>query len=383
MSSGFLHMTDGELLRATTIEKDQYSPSALAAIRMEIAERRLDAGKLMDQIRVAQEGDEPEICTQAEALARILVDMPEWKPITFGNAVDQQLVVSRQRTNWNAHFLAQEEYQYSITIPDSEQAKILLAAFMRLEDADLVRHEEYNLREWEMLEQSSDLARLDAMSRALANAQVPHIVQPGEPALYGLLLPVEFLKEAREVLDQLDRRVKDLEERIEEMPARGQEQNLVELYNELIPLVEDRSVLYFNRGVLQFELGRSEEAATSFIEAVAQGIQRLEQLDCLSDTVEYLEHLAARLPDHPGLLHALVALKHYNNDDSAVEMLYQKILARNANDGVAHLNLGHLYYADAEQRHRAREHFQRYLELEPRATDRAVIAELISELEKE
>lgn len=376
-------MADVELLRATTVEKAQYSPSALSAIRMEMARRRLDVTKLMDEIRVAQSGDKPEICTQAEALERLSNDMPAWKPITFTNAANQQLIVSRQRSNWNVHFLALEEYQYSIIVPNLEQAKSLLASFMRLEDANLAGQQEYNVREWETLSQSDGITRMEAVSQSLTEANILHIVQASDFSQLGLLLPGEYLSDARAILDDLDQKVRALQDQIEKLPEKGQELKLLELYEELIPLVEDCSVPYFNCGVLQFELGRSEEAAASFIEAVAHGIQRLEEQDCLVETKDYLEHLAARLPDHLGIMHALVALKYYENDDRAVEMLYQKILARNPNDSIVHLNLGYLYHTDPEQRPRAREHFQRYLELEPHAADRAVIAELVTELEKE
>lgn len=383
MAVDYSHMTDVELLRATTIEKDEYSPSALSAIRMEMARRGLDAAKLMDQIRVAKEGSEPEICTQAEALERLSPDMPEWKPITFTNAVNQQLIVSRQRSNWNAHFLALGKYQYSVIVPDITQIKNLLASFMRLEDADLAGQQEYNLTEWETLNPSDGLARMEAVSQALTEADIPHVVQSSDFAEFSLFLPGEFSHDARAIWDDLDQKVKDLQHQIEKLPEKRQELKLLELYEELIPLVEDCSVPYFNRGVLQFELGRSEEAAASFIEAVAHGIQRLEEQDCLAETKDYLEHLAARLPDHLGIMHALVALKYYENDERAVEMLYQKILAHNASDSVAHLNLGYFYHTDPAQRPRARDHFKRYLELEPRASDRVVIAELVTALEKE
>lgn len=383
MAVDYSDMTDVELLRAITIEKDDYSPSALSTIRMEMARRGLDAAKLMDQIRVAKEGSEPEICTQAEALERLSPDMPEWKPITFTNAVNQQLIVSRQRSTWNAHFLALGKYQYSVIVPDITQIKSLLASFMRLEDADLAGQEEYNLTEWETLNQSDGLVCMEAVSQALTEAGIPHVVQSSDFAEFSLFLPGEFLHDARVILDDLDQKVKDLQDQIAKLPEKGQEVKLVELYDELIALVDDRSVPYFNRGVLQFELGRSEAAAASFIEAVAQGIPRLEEQDCLIETKNYLEHLAARLPDYLGIMHALVALKYYENDDRAVEMLYQKILAHNANDSVAHLNLGYLYHTDPEQRPRARDHFKRYLELEPHAADHAVIAELVTELEKE
>ncbi|MCL4706408.1 hypothetical protein KJ068_14660 [bacterium] len=383
MAVDYSHMTDVELLRATTIEKDDYSPSALSAIRMEMARRGLDAAKLMDQIRVAKEDSEPEICTQAEALERLSPDMPEWKPMTFTNAVNQQLIISRQRSNWNAHFLALEKYQYSVIVPDITQIKSLLALFMRLEDADLAGQQEYNLTEWETLNPSDGLVRMEAVSQALTDADIPHVVQSSDFAQLSLFLPGDFLHDARAIWDDLDQKVKDLQDQIEKLPEKRQELKLLELYEELIPLVEDCSVPYFNRGVLQFELGRSEEAAASFIEAVAHGIQRLEEQDCLAETKDYLEHLAARLPDHLGIMHALVALKYYENDDRAVEMLYQRILAHNANDSVAHLNLGYFYHTDPEQRPRARDHFKRYLELEPRASDRVVIAELVTALEKE
>ncbi|KAA0226834.1 hypothetical protein EDS67_18735 [candidate division KSB1 bacterium] len=109
-----------------------------------------------------------------------------------------------------------------------------------------------------------------------------------------------------------------------DMPGKVQELKLRELYGKLIPLVEDCFVPYFNRGVLQFQLGRREEAAASFIEAAAHGIRRFEEEDCPVETKTYLE-----------------------------------------------------------QWPRARDHFKRYLELEPHVADRAVIAELVTELEKE
>lgn len=376
-------MTDTELLRATTISKDNYSAVALAALAGEMARRGLDANQLLSRVQLAGDEGETQACTIAAALAKITAETVLWKPLMFTNAVGEQLILQRQLSFWNADFLDQEDYQHSFLLQDVEQARELFRAFAQLATAAVAVLAEFHLDEWETVLQSNSHVRLENVSRALTAAAVAHVVKPGEGASFYLLVPAQAFAPACAVVEGLDQRRAALEAAIDKLPPRGREEQRLELYEQLLPLTEERAVLQFNRGVLLFELGRSEAAAAAFGEAVGADLAVLQEQGCLEDLENCLESLWPRLPANVEILHSLAVVKVFKQCDEEAAMLYDRILARCPEDAIAHLNLGYLLHAEPAQSHRALAHFKRYLELVPQAEDRTLIERLVAELNRE
>lgn len=71
----------------------------------------------------------------------------------------------------------------------------------------------------------------------------------------------------------------------------------------------------------------------------------------------------------------------YNNDYSKAIEQFDKVLNLDDSNADTHYNLGCLFYFHKKNLLKAHEHFQRYLELDPDATDLNEVARYIGEIE--
>jgi tetratricopeptide (TPR) repeat protein len=124
------------------------------------------------------------------------------------------------------------------------------------------------------------------------------------------------------------------------------------------------------------------DAATAFMQTaqLCMSFTKDWPQDYLDEAESYLEHLAARLSENLPLRHTLANIALFNEDDKKAKEYFEPILALAPADSVAHVNLGHLYAQDQRERSRAVWHYQRYLELEPQAEDRAAIESMLAGL---
>lgn len=256
--------------------------------------------------------------------------------------------------------------------------------FLRLDEVKYAVDHEYSLDECETFMDSFSSGAIEKISRALAQANIPHTVRQQELMSMHVLLPPEYREAADQIAADIEKKVLALREEIAALAGRdARHPRLLELYNQLAELVDGDPTVSYGRGVLLFESGRKVEAAEAFIETVGTrgNLTDAEYEAHQKESEEYLLRLAEALPDNVSILHTLAGKAMSEKDNAGAIARYEKILALSPTDSIAHMNLGLLYCQNPNDNALAARHFKAYLELQPEAEDRPAIEEMLAQLQ--
>ena len=382
------HMSDEELIRATTIDRGGYTEEFHEIAENEMRKRGLDPDVAVEQVRFSLNAGDPETINIAEAKQRLNTELTIWDAISFTNILNESLMIQRESTFWTVHHFLAEGYEKSFFVREQSNLGILLEKFLRLDSWETEVREEFMMDSWSIVLNSNSQRHVAKVAEALDRSNVLFTIKNANfsrfDARFGnyysesglnVLVPDQHTATAKTVLREIDESIANLYEAAREYGQNGDSRRELETYNTLVQLVPDDMVLFFNRGVLQFNGGDDAGAVDSFTEAILSDDPSIR-----SESRIYLEQLLEKMPDNAQVLHTLANHARYNGDvDSSVEF-YQSIIKLNKDDALAHLNLGFLYYEQEREDQLVSEHFNRYLELSPNADNRSEIEVILSSL---
>ncbi len=381
-------MSDEELVRVLTLDKEDYTESSLRLVAREMARRKLDLTEFINRVRIGFNDAEPESCTIDQALAKIRQEISWGQGWAVENCLQEGIIVQKEAAFWTIHFFVKGECLQSFTIKTREKLEAFVEQFLRLAGGRYVVDHQYHLEECEIFVESYSSGYIEKTSSALAKADVPHTVRISEPlSSRQILIPKEYVEIARAVAAEVAAKIQALRDEISVLAAKDEhDPKLLELYNQLAQLVDGDPAVSYGQGILLFEHGRNEEAAEAFIELALMCMQS--QLGLPTADFEaywqasesHLERLSAVLPGNLGVLHCLAKMELFEKNDDKAKARYEKILAVAPADNIAHFNLGYLYYDDPHYHARAARHFRNYLDSQPDAEDRAAIEEILANL---
>ena len=383
-------MSDRQLVATLTLERAQYREPFLLVAGGELARRGLDLDQYLDQVEAGRNAEQRVSCTVDQGLALLQEEIPLWDLRVLANCLGQVLAMQKERQRWSVHYYEDEEYGGSFFVAAGSPARQLLAAFLHLQPwRDQVDHW-IDLKRWKTASQSPNRFYIEQVAKGLDGLGVSYTVQTPlfsgtETGLLTVLIPARAAKQARAIVDQLANERQSLYERAEQLCGQGNLEGEQRAYERLVQLAPDNPAVFYNRGSVLAELGRHEEAAEAFIEAVALGLPELsksvasasrpaggmggrlgllmllfkrlrpapaaakeppsEYPDYIDDAEMFLEDLAGRLPRPIHPLHCLAAIARLKNDQEQVGRLYRRILALDPQDRVARFNLGYLHAA--------------------------------------
>jgi tetratricopeptide (TPR) repeat protein len=367
-------MSAEELVRALTLDKENYTDRPLQSAARELERRKIDLAQFINQVKVGLNDAEPESCSIDTALAKLKQEISPWEVWRFVNCLQEMIDVQKEGAFWTVHFFENEEtYRQSFVIKNFSQVEVFVEQFLRLSGGSHTFDFEYNLVECDtyMEDSSGDIKKV---STALAGADIPHTVRKAEWSLH-ILLPPEYRDAADDVADdaaaEIESKIQELRDEITALEENhAPREQLLEHYNQLVQLVEGDREASYHRAMLLFELGRNEEAAEAFIEAA----DACSAFDKYWQTVEsHLERLSTAMPKNLGILHCLADMARDEKNDAKIKERYEKILAVSPSDSIAHLNLANLYFEDPYYHAQAAKHFRSYLESQPDDENRAAL----------
>ena len=378
-------MSDGELLRALTVERHENSDRFHQIAAAVLEERGHPLEQLLDRVGVRlDDGEETTVSVDA-ALLRLQDELALWQALVFTNCLDDALVLQRELQGWTAHHYADEAYGQSYFVGVSDRARDLLALFLRLEDWSHLAGEGHHLDNWTTVAASDSPELIKRVAMDLDAAGIPHTVQtsvffPGGEDAMAVRVPPEFSGEASDLLDEAEESVEDLYERAEDMARQGNLAGELEIYDTLTAEDPENVAVFYNRGNVLLELRQPEAAADCLIEAVALGMRSvkpdlqpgggrglagltgvigvlLRKLmppgeprpspprypDFVDDAEMLLDQLVGQLPTSTKVLHCLATISRLKNDTAAAETRYRRILEIDPEDKVAYFNLGYLH----------------------------------------
>ena len=376
-------MSDEELVRILTRDKEDYTETTLQRANREAWQRGLDVTQLINRVEVSLNDGEPESCTIDAALAKLQGETELWHVWHFTNCLHEKLTAQKEAAFWTLELFEGEQYQQSFFIKLAKDLEDTLAKFLRLSAEPYHVDFDYRLDDCVTIVDSHSSAYVKKVSQTLSAANIPHTVKIR--AEYGLLVwaPADYEEAAQDLVAEIENKIASLRQEIARLVEKDKRHpQLLERYNELAQLIDHDATISYGQGVLLFEYGRNEDAATAFVQTAQFCMSSPKDWppEYLEESESYLEHLAARLPEYLPLRHALANIALFNQADEKAKERFERILALAPADSVAHVNLGHLYGQDQHDRSRAVWHFQRYLELEPQAEDRAAIESMLAGL---
>lgn len=378
-------MSDVELARSITVERDQNSADFWQRAEAELEGRGHTLASFIDGVALRLDNAPAEAVSREQALARLDGDVPLWSSLVCTSCLGETLVLQRERHQWIVHHYADDQYGHSYVFPGRGPARDVLARFLALEEWQPLAGEAYHLDNWKPVAISETLDLVEVVTEDLDRAEIPHAVQtplftPGEGGEWAVRVPIEWLDEAHEVLDEAEDDLVVLYDQAMELYEIGDARRELELYERLKEEDPDNPAVHYNRASLLLEQRRPEEAAEALVEAVSLGLEHVKPSldldkggglggimgilsrllhratatpregtrpprypDFIDDAEMLLERLADLLKTNTRIFHCLAAIARMKNDVERAEQYWRRVLDLDPEDQVAYFNLGYLH----------------------------------------
>ena len=371
-------MSDRELVRTLTIDRDNFQKTFLVIAESEREKRALSIENFIDDVHLAQNDEEGASCTIDQALAKVHLDIPLWSILTITNCLEDAWVIQREFSQWLVHHYVEDGYTTSFFFDNTEKLKSTLKRFLSLEfwSVDV----SYDLNTWKPIFQSRSPAFLNKIISELGDishtVKTPLFSQDQKGQLVLLVHP-EFEKQAQEIVDNNHTKIEQLYDRAEYLAKTKNSEQELRIYDILSELVPDNLAVHYNRGNVLIELDRSDEAVESLIEAIVLGLPEIgnkidlkprrgsgvagsvnpllslvalsqennEQLhypDYIDDVEILLHHIREQRPRNTRILHGLAIIAEQKNDIAVAGQHYRDMLAIDPQNKAAQTHLAYL-----------------------------------------
>ncbi len=371
-------MSDRELVRTLTIDRDNFQKTFLVIAESEREKRALSIENFIDDVHLAQNDEEGESCTINQALAKVHSDIPLWSILTLTNCLEDAWVIQREVSQWLVHHYEEEGYATSFFFDTTEQLKSTLRRFLSLKfwSVDV----SYDLNIWKPIFQSRSPAFLNKIISELGDishtVKTPLFSQDQKGQLVLLVHP-EFEKQAQEIVDNNRTKIEQLYDRAEHLTRTKNSEQELRVYDILSELVPDNLAVHYNRGNVLIELDRLDEAVESLIEAIVLGLPEIGDKidlkprrgsgvsgnvnpllnlmalsrendesphypDYIDDIEILLQHIGEQLLENTRILHGLAIIAEQKNDIAAACQHYRDMLAIDPQNKAAQTHLAYL-----------------------------------------
>ena len=368
-------MTDEALIRALSKEKKEYTEEFATIAASELAHRGMGLKEALDRVRVkTMDGDKSTVSVD-EAMARLHQMNSLWDTMQFVNCLGECATVQKASQCWSGVIDSDESRHEFIVISDDGMAD-LLNRVLTLEDWESTVDHVYDPDNWEVVCGAHAFGFVNKLCKDMAASRIPaaiRVSRSGQKRSCGndscekdegpiqIRVQRNDMETASQALQRLKTYIDGVFDAVSALEEGEDRERELQLYNELFELMPNDESVAFNRGVMLYEDGLLEDAAESFIIAA---FNRTDE-EIRGESEAYLEEILAQMPDNLTILHSLASLAMEQGLPDLVETHYKKIISIDPSDTIAHLNLGHLHYAENGDDDVVKHHFETYLSIEP------------------
>ncbi len=371
-------MTDRELVRTLTIDRENFQETFLVIAESEREKRALSIEAFIDDVHLALNDAEGASCTIDQALAKVHSDISLWSIITLTNCMEDAWVIQREVSRWLVHHYVEEGYATSFFFDATEQLQSTLQRFLSLELWTVeVSHD---LNTWKPVFQSRSPAFLNKIILELGDilhtVKTPLFSQDQKGQLVLLVHP-EFEKQAQEIVAENHTKIEQLYDRAEHLAETENAERELRIYDILSELVPDNLAVHYNRGNILLEQERLDEATESLIEAIVLGLpeimdkvdlkprrgggvagsvnpllsllvssqtnnEPLRYPDYIDDVEILLQRIREQRPGNTRILHGLAIIAEQKNDIAVACQHYRDMLAIDPQNKAAQIHLTYL-----------------------------------------
>ncbi len=371
-------MTDRELVRTLTIDRENFQETFLVIAESEREKRALSIEAFIDDVHLSLNDAEGASCTIDQALAKVHSDISLWSIITLTNCMEDAWVIQREVSRWLVHHYVEEGYATSFFFDATEQLQSTLRRFLSLElwTVDV----SHDLNTWKPVFQSRSPAFLNKIILELGDilhtVKTPLFSQDQKGQLVLLVHP-EFEKQAQEIVVENHTKIEQLYDQAEHLAETENAERELRIYDILSELVPDNLAVHYNRGNILLEQERLDEATESLIEAIVLGLpeimdkvdlkprrgggvagsvnpllnllvasqtnnEPLRYPDYIDDVEILLQRIREQRPENTRILHGLAIIAEQKNDIAVACQHYRDMLAIDPQNKAAQTHLTYL-----------------------------------------
>jgi tetratricopeptide (TPR) repeat protein len=377
-------MTVDELISVLTVKKDNFNDDYRNKVVDELTKRGVNLEEKFKIAKYKLNIQETEKVDVAEAYEKISLLKEPLDVIYFINYMNEHFAIQKNEDVFVVHHHTPKIGFSSFFLDDETQLKNSLHNFLSLnewlpEGAEIIDH-------WETFVESTSSDYILRVAKMLDEINIDYCINSAQMirfssfnSPYSIVLPAEEMTKAEEVLAVIDKLKENLHEKLEAAEKSEDIDLQLELLTNLESVTPEDPVMYYNKAQLLDEKGDYQNASDALIESF-----NLEMTNGAVDDIEDIENYLVEILDKVGsksnILHCLATIFAFKGDVENSFEYCKKIIDLDENDSIAHLHLGHHYYSHTEDDEKVKDHFKKFIELEPESEERESIEEILKNL---
>ncbi len=366
-------MSSDELTVILTINKNNFNDEYKSKVVAELEKRGIKFDELLKIVKYKLNTDDTKEVDVNSAYKKISLLKEPLDVLYFINYMNEHLSIQKNQNVYVLHYYNPSEGFSSFFIEDVAILKSSLLEFLTLgnwlpEESEIIKH-------WETLVESASSAYILRLAKMLDAADVVYSINSNSltrfssfSSPYSIVLPLEDVGEAEEVLTKIDELKTSLHKQLELAEQNENVDLQLELLIELESVTPEDSILFYNKAQLLDEKEDYQNASEALIESFNLDLSNGE-IEDVEDTENYLVEILHKVEEKRNILHCLATISAFKGDNENTFKYYNQLVELDENDSVAHLNLGHYFYSNTDDDEKVRFHFNKYIELEPESEE--------------
>ena len=377
-------MNNDELIAILTIKKDNFNDEFRNKIVNELDKRGVKLNEILNVAKYKLNTEDVLEVNIDSAFEKVSLLKEPLDVLYFINYMTEHFTIQKNSNVFVIHHFEPKIGFTSFFVEDETKLKSSLYEFLTLgnwlpEETDVIKH-------WETFVESTSSAYILRLAKMLDDTDVVYSLNSNmltrfssNSSPYSIVLPVEDMDEATEVLTKMDELEKSLNEKLE-LAEKKEDVNLqLELLTELESVTPDDSLLFYNKAQLLDGKGDYKNASDALIESFNLDYSN-GTVDDIEDIENYLIEVLDKVEAKGNILHCLASISAFKGDIENSFNYYNKLVELDEKDPIAHLNLGHLFYSETEDDEKVKLHFNKYIELEPESEERTAIETILENI---
>jgi tetratricopeptide (TPR) repeat protein len=377
-------MDNDELTSILTIKKDNFNDEFRNKVVKELDKRGIKLDEILNTVKYRINTEDMLEVNVNSAYEKTSLLKEPLDVLYFVNYMKEHLSIQKNSNGFVLHHYSPKVGFSSFFLEDETMLINSLNIFLTLgnwlpEETDIIEH-------WETFAESTSSAYILRLAKLLDDTEIAYSINSNRLARfnsfsspYSIVLPVEDMDEAEEVLTKMDELEKSLQEKLEVAEKKEDVDLQLELLRELESVTPEDSILFYNKAQLLDEKGDYQNASEALIESFNLDLSN-GTVDDIEDIENYLIDVVEKIEKKSNVLHCLATISTFKADIENSFKYYTKLVLLDENDPIAHLNLGHLFYSETEEDEKVKFHFKKYIEMEPESSERDAIEAILENL---
>lgn len=377
-------MNNDELISVLTVKKENFNDEYKSKVVDELEKRGVN---LEEKFKIAkykfnlQEVEEIEVTAAHEKISLLKnpIDV-----IYFINYMNDSFAVQKNDSVFVIHHNTPKLGFSSFFLDSETELKNSVHNFLTLnewlpEGAEVIEHwetfiestsSEYILRAAKLMDEIK-------LSYCINSAQMIRFNSFNSP--YSIVVPVNVIAEAEEVLSKIYELKVNLHEQLEAAEKKEDIDLQLKILLELESVTPEDPLVYYNKAQLLDEKNDYQNASDALIESFNLEMES-GSVEDIEDIQNYLVEVVDKVESKSNILHCLATISAFKGDIESSFEYCKKIIALDENDAIAHLQLGYHYYSNTEDDEKVKFHFKKYIELDPESDERETIQEILKNI---